>query len=268
MQANYYLDFYSSGYQVALTVNEFPIVSELSGQEVTTTQIINRWLGQKNNRAHITLTIPTFTAKDPDDQPSTNKAVRINIFKGEERDGKLVAIDNLVQLELSENDPIIQQMTSPDGYEISFPQVLSDLPLTRLWQYAETMEQLSQQDKYDIFLVLKGVRSFFAKKQFEQAYEFFKYRYEDEEIADHIPKGQLQQSVLAMWKQYLADPELSLVQYAAESVAINWLDNKRVAQIVVNDGQYPIEFVHAEQDMSFGFPLFLCKINGQWIIIR
>lgn len=266
MQPFYFLSFFSSGLKTKFSINHFSVVSEEVGYESSTTQVVNRWLGQCNNHFKLDIDVADYQKMqaESDQNSPPEQIIRIKIFEGKQTDSGMIVNEVIWEYNYpgDERTAIVMHKTVETVNKINLPY----LPIFRLWQFSQNMEKLSQQDHYDILTALKNIRIGFAQQQYEKVFEYFRYRYEDEEISEHMGKGTLAISVLDMWKTYL--PKMKMNQYPIENVSLKLLDNHIAVQVEVSNEEYPIAFSDEKQDLHFGIPLYFCKMNDHWLVIR
>lgn len=269
-QPFYFVSFFSAGVKAKFSINHFVVANEETGYEFTTTHVVNRWLGQFNNNFKLEVEPAAFPLVQSEEDPQipTEQAIRVKIFEGTQTEDGMQVDEVLWEYSWPSDDPeqpkelIINKKVIEEVSKAN----LTRLPLTRLWQYAETIEKLSQQDQYDIVSVVKNLRLQFTQQNYPNAMQFLRYRYEDEEIAEYMQTDSIKQGVLEMWQHYL--PSMSLEQVSAEEMKLSLLDNNRAVEVSVLDQEFPIIFSDPEEDILMGIPLYFCKVNEHWIVMR
>ncbi|NTS75660.1 hypothetical protein HR060_02165 [Catenovulum sp. SM1970] len=266
MQPFYFIEFFSSGVKAEFFINHFPVMTEETGYQASTTHVVNRWLGQKNNHFKLKLDLADYNKmgkEAPEDIPE-KQSISVTIFSGVQTEKGLVKENVLWQYSWPDpnDDELIldQARVIEETVEETIP-----VPLTRLWQYAEPIKQIDVQAQHDIMMVLKGIRQSFSQHDYENAYQFMRYRYEDEEIAEYMPANHFKPTIISMWQDHL--PKTKLLEYPPEAVKFALLDNQRAVHIQVTDQDQALTF-EGEDDTYFGIDLFLCKVNQHWIVIR
>ncbi|MBM9578269.1 hypothetical protein JWG45_14020 [Leptospira sp. 201903070] len=235
----------------SIEFNGMPIVSESQTDDVSGQIDLNVWILPGVNK----IKVKGLKKRKEDEMGPRIKAVLYLGQKGQFPDeGQKIA-----GYEWEEGKET--EVKLPLEEEISFTP--AEIPPSELWKIAEEI-QLNAEDKVKIQKLITDLYNGFQKKDEKKLLQLMEFRTKefararyyplDDEVKD-LKKGV--RSILKSVGGKLDKLELGDLQYQL-------IGDKKVVSILTKAGKNPIE----SKKIGFSVPIFLSKIQGEWVISR
>ena len=261
MTRRFYLNVRVLGVASTVSVNDALVSVDLEADGVVVTDPVDTWIKAGENLLQVEL-------RWPEGQPFvTGQAeAEATLFitdpgSDSPRPGRVLARIEWPpagHMEEEDNYPLRRQATFQT----------SPVPPTRLWQEAETVTQLGQWDRAEIFKRVTDLRQALMSEQPERAFDLLSYRYAEEARAEGKPEARIWAAVLEGYRDMFSFGHLDHAPVDEQNLILRPLSDGKVVHVMREGYMDAILALHRPSGTGFGIPVYMARIAGQWTIVR
>lgn len=247
----YYLSVRASHVSALIRVNDIPLIEDTAEAGLATTEPVHGWLMSGEN----TLGIELRPASDSGTEPS----VEIKLYLHEPQ--AEIPTPKTVLAEFHYPNP---KATLPLKQTLAF-NVTEPLP-TRLWAEAETLAELSDDDKTHIIALANRLQNSLLNQNIDEALRLQDYKIKDDALAEGKPVERLQEGARSGLQWMAEQGELSGAPLDNASAVFELCANNRLVYVSRNDGEEAVTLT--SEELLFDVPVYAARIKGEWLIVR
>ncbi len=267
----YYLSMRSNAVCCVLGVNDVPLVVDSDGEGYVTDVPILLWLKPGENRLTAYLTWPDGVTYEP------GKAeLEASAYLHDPSQEAPTPLDTLASF--SWPLPGV-----PEAYPFPFerPFVVSRPIATELWDRAEEIEELTDEDKREIVALVEKLRAAIDAKDAGGAYALQEFKYTEDAVAEGKPPERTREAVIEQYQwlfeqEHVRSDPLKLPQAqfrivaGGQVVAVSRPNNVSAISIEQRIPAPPDEEGEEafEEGLAFGIDVYVSRIDGVWTIVR
>ena len=267
----YYLSMRSNAVGCVLGVNDVPLVVDSDGEGYVTDVPILLWLKPGENRLTAYMTWPDGVPYEPG-----TAELEASVFLHDPSQEAPTPLDTLASFSW----PI---PGVPEAYPFPFerPFVVSRPIATELWDRAEVIEELTDEDKRQIVALVEKLRAVIDAKDAEGAYALQEFKYTEDAVAEGKPPERIREAVIEQYQWLFeqdhvrSDPlKLPQAQFrivaGGQVVAVSRPNNVSAISIEQRIPAPPDEEGEEayEEGLAFGIDVYVSRIDGAWTIVR
>jgi hypothetical protein len=269
MADQYILDVESRRVGARIGVNGVPLAVDNIGEGQRMVRGINEWI------------LPKYLDKDKEVQPNE---LTMHLFWPPGKDyhpGEAFARASVYIAAEGSTSPqpriMLAELNWPalgglEAYPYTgrLPFSIYDAPPTRLWAEAQQIEELTNNDREQIWQVVENFRSVLAPMQSrEAAYDITAYKFEDQARADGLELKRLRAMALIQYGVFrqFASPVTNELSF--EQLNFQIMADRKV--VLVTDGPENEVFVlyeEAKPEIKYAIDVYVSRIAGEWRIVR
>ncbi|MHC4393820.1 MAG: hypothetical protein ACYS22_21190 [Planctomycetota bacterium] len=253
--AHHCLQILTSGVYFQLELNEIPLRDDAAGEGLSTTLQVNKWLRAGMN--HLRVVVAGLMTPDA---PATEIS-RAHLFVAEVDDQGAASVGET----LAEFDwPGQLGLTYP--YRFDAEVNIDRAPPTRLWDDAEVMEALTDDDQAEILKGVEAYRAAVLDGRVDDALELFAYRIAETEIADGHGPGGLRDVMAHQMGMGSRAKGCDCPPLRAGEAVLELVGGGRIVRPHRPGERCALTFEN--EQVSFGAEVYFAKVDGAWRIVR
>lgn len=253
----YYLSLQCNGVVCSIELNGVVIVEDKSGNGINADIPVNSWIMPSDN----VLTMNVYSEVSDDNHLETKLFIHDNESMRPTAKATLAEskypVEPIGILPLSLPIPILDE-------KFEF------IPDTKLWNEAEQIAELSEQDKTDILTLAENVRQAIANKDAEKAYGLLKYRFNDMATADFHTPEKIKEVAIKQYEWIFgeASEETFSEPLTIENSTFKIAANNKLVLLYGDSGRDAVVFTDPVNQDITAIDVFASKINGEWTVTR
>lgn len=260
----YMLKVESIGARARIGLNRAPLAVDVSGEGQTLERPVGEWVLPPNpdekdnprNRLTVFLVWPPGVSFEPGKARVTAEVIE-------------VAEGGVSRTLASFSWPIA---SIPERYPfyVEVPFVLREAPKTRLFEEADVIEELTDDDRRQIWETLSKLRGMVCPMTDPKAaYEMTRYKHDDLGRALQKDLGAERDTAILQYGmlRHLKNP--TIVPMTKDDMVTEVVSDKRVVYVTNGIDREAIELKETpETPFTYAFDIFMSRVGGKWIISR
>ncbi|OQY28746.1 MAG: hypothetical protein B6244_06185 [Candidatus Cloacimonetes bacterium 4572_55] len=256
----YYISVISIGFGLQIRINDIPIISDLTGEGITTDEPINRWIKPGENKLSIRLEPPAILPENISKPKLEVKAFIADPASEAPKPGQM-----LRDFTWPDPDIPVGEITYPYTHTADFPGGSS--PSVKLWDEAETLSGLTDHDHKNILHLINQLRQALINRQTSDAFSYLEYRYAEEARSEGKTLQRLRDVVIEQYDWMYSMGDITIDPLVDENASFELVGNNQVVFVEQKPNLSALHIYQPDSDLLFGIPVFLSKIKGQWTIV-
>ena len=257
MAEQYYLEVKALNVGVFAGINDVSIVSDASGEGVSTLRPINEWILPKRNCLTVSLAWPAGKEFKPG-----LASVEASVFVADPDSpfpapGQVLARASWPTVNHEEAYP----------FEIAVPFEIRNPTGATLWDRATPVRVLTPRDEARILEMINGFELALLARDAQRAYSFVAYRFEDDAAAYGKDPERIREVVLEQYEMLMSEPGFSVVPFDKDKdVEFEIVGMGCVVMVSRAGGGAAIQL--RADSMNAEIAVFASKLDNEWIIGR
>ncbi len=250
----YFLRVEMRGVIASISLNGAPIISSEDTDLMTSTEPLNIWLHKGQN----ILSYRVLSAEAEKNTPLP--MISASLFLHDEK--------SEVPLAKKEIALINYNYSRSDHYPLQNNTVFefSGALKTRLWQDAEELGEITQNDKNEIQGLIDALSSSVISGDIEKSLDLQKYMIRESALAEGHTFDALEKAVRSNFEWLTTLKDVSVSAYDKNKLRYTLCGANRLVYIADENNKDVLRFSSVEAD--FDIKIYMAKINGHWIFAR
>lgn len=254
----YFLSVKTQNVKAVIGVNGAPLVKDIEGEGIITTEPVNTWLPPGKNQLVVKLSRldgPTGKSKpvvyvglylhdSASDTPSPKKVIAEYRFPNKQHAKDII------------ESPLIEL--------VDF-QFEDKLPV-KLWSEAANVKFLDSRDKREIVELVNQLQGSLLNKQIDKAIQLQEYKIADDAAAEHKTESQLKSATRKSYEMLAKESALKGDLLTIDTTRFEICCDDRLVYISRESGKDAVSM--ESDDMYFDIDVYVAKINNKWVIVR
>lgn len=257
----YYLYFKCINLVSVVRLNDVPLIADADAEGIVITEPINYWVTHRSNNVQIDLDWP-----ESQEFESGQSKMEMMVFRADPGSEMPKPGDIILNHEWPGEGATDEAGMYPYSYSEQFS--IIDPPDTKLWQEAEPIDSLTQNDKEAILRKIERLRSTLLNREKEKAFSILSYRYADEALAEGKKLDQIRSAVMELYDWMFNQGDLSADPLTIENSRFNIVGNRKLVYVDRGNLEISLVLTQEAEGVCFGIPIYAAKIKGKWLIVR
>lgn len=139
---------------------------------------------------------------------------------------------------------------------------------TRLWEEAEPLGELGEDDRQQIVQLVDRLRGALAGGQPEQVYQLLSYRYAEEARAEGKDEDRIRAAVLDGYQDLYSMDNLDFPPVDAAALHLDPHGDGLVVHVTREAHGPAVLARDPASGLTFGIPIFMARVGAAWTIVR
>jgi len=253
----YYLSVKTKDVKFIMGINNAPLIRDDEGDGIITAEPVSTWLIKGEN----TLSINLYKLDDKSKTRSPSVEVQLYLH-----DSAFTTPTPKKVIAEYYYPPRKDEKTTefPLSKSISF-----NFPVnvgTQLWKEAETLSDVSENDKNEIIVLIKALETSLLNKDISSTISLQKYKIQDDALAEKKPVEQLENATRKSYEWLNEQRGLTINNITLNDTSFKICCKNKVVFVSRINGTDALQL--ESDDLYFDIPIFVSKINKKWTIVR
>jgi len=235
-----------------ISINGVPFIKNLDNDGFITTEPVNLWL--KNGKNTLAYTIHS-------DDGNTGYSPQVNalVFTHDNTQELPTPLNNLASISYSHSE----ENTYPLTKTVEFN--LNEKINTRLWDEAENITALSQQDKNEMMAIANSLASY-VLSDIKKAIDLQAYKIKEDALSEGKTIERLTDAATKSYEWLGSQKDLQIDNIDPSEINFNICGGGQLVNMMRSNNEDAI--ILESDDMYFDIGLYFSKIQGKWTIVR
>jgi hypothetical protein len=260
----FYIKVFKLYCTITVLLNGVPIIVDEGVGEYQATLPVQQWLKSQNNVLKVSLSRPRVTEGTPHDQKAKSSGQADLVFFKHQAGAASSTVGELISEFHWTDSPGFLPHSWSEPIRRQFP----ELPASTLWSRAEVLNSLTAFDKESIFTAASQLAALLSAHRLDDAFSLMQVKYQDEATLEGKSLERVASAVKELWAMMLDQGVLKLELINLSQLEFTIVGDNRAVFVRKVNGNPVILFEEPVEEMFYGIPLYFCKINGNWVIIR
>jgi hypothetical protein len=256
-EPRYYLSIKAASIAFRAGINQVPLRIDLQGQGHSSDTPLNAWLHPESNELTVDLFWPPRVPFQPGVASFSADVFLADPASAAPKPGTIVA------------SLVFPQKGAPETYPFraKLPLRIENPMKTLLWKEADTLNELTDQDRAELVKAAETLRQQIVAKNSDECFELLRYKSRDLARADyHEDLQEIENIDRSQLAWMLKEDPVQVQPFTAAIAAFEIVAHKQVVHVFRKDGEAAIQFTSGRR--PFGMSLYFSRMHGQWHIVR
>jgi hypothetical protein len=251
----YYLSVNAKNIHATVLLNEVPLVDLKDGSNIITEVPIGGWLIPGHNNLEILV-------KALPESDTILGEITVGVFQHDHTFDVPTAKKIYATLNFPNKDSNLKQLEERVGLDFEFNEKLS----TKLWEDAQIINGLSEKDKSIIMELVNQLGDAVVTGDIDKAISLQQYKIKDDSLAEGSDPAEIQNVLKTNYSWLKSQEGIKLIPYRESEQTFSIMGKNKVVKITDNNYN---EILRLESDeLMFEIPVFVSRIDGNWLIVR
>ena len=255
----YYLSVKTKNVLSEIGINGAPLIKDLEGDGVITTEPVSTWLLHGNN--NLTIKIKPLDEENKNLSPTVEIILFLHDSASTVPKPKVIyAKYNYPDKENNKEKEI--KLPVSESISFDFPSEIG----TKLWNEAETLKNISENDKNEIVELINNLENSLINKDISSAINLQEYKILDDSIAEKKSVERLEDATKKGYEWLNQQTGVVAKKLTLDTTKFIICCKQMVVYIARKTGEDAI--LLESDDLYFDIPVYVSKIKNRWTIVR
>jgi len=235
-----------------ISINGVPFIKNLDNDGFITTEPVNLWL--KNGKNTL-----AYTIHSDDDNAGYSPQVNALVFTHDNTQELPTPLNNLATISYSHDGKITYPVTKSVEFD------LIEKVNTRLWDDAEKLTALNQEDKNEMLAIANNLAEYVLSDT-KQAIDLQAYKIKEDALSEGKTIERLTEAATKSYEWLRSQKDLKIDKIDPNEINFNICGGGQLVNMMRSNNEDAI--ILESDDMYFDIGLYFSKIQGKWTIVR